>query len=397
MSEATKVLAQESGDGWVMYNADCVEGIKGIPDESVGYTITSVPFSSLYTYSNSVRDMGNGITHSEFFAHLGFLVDGLFRVTEPGRCCSVHCMVLPTIKQRDGHIGLNDFRGDLIRLFQSKGWIYASEVAIWKDPVTAMQRAKALGLFWKTIQKDSSMSRQGIADYLLTFQKSQDEGEALDLLPGYLVTLRKPGINLKPISHTKEEFPVGDWQNLASPVWMDIDPSDTLQYRAARESNDERHIVPLQLEVIRRGIRLWSRPGDVVLDPFGGIGSTPCMAIEMNRRGLAFELKPSYFRQAVSNLRSARRQGDLFAQPVEAEAAPTGSVESWSEASIIACFDGVEIESDAEGVGGSFSSKKDAEAYLRKLGFSQGAHNERSDYYRRREPDAEPETESEAE
>lgn len=315
MSEAMKVLAQESGEGWVMYNADCVEGVKGLPSESVGYTITSVPFSSLYTYSNSVRDMGNGITHAEFFKHLGFLATELYRVTEPGRCLSTHCMLLPTSKQRDGFIGINDFRGDLIRLLQSVGFIFASEVCIWKDPVTAMQRTKALGLLHKTIRKDSSMSRQGIADYLVTVQKPQDEGEELDDLPGYLTTFRKPGENRKPIAHTAEEFPVSEWQKLASPIWMDIDPGDTLQYRAAREANDERHVCPLQLEVIRRGIRLWSRPDDVVLDPFGGVGSTPSVAVEMDRKGIAFELKPSYFRQAVANLRAARRQGDLFSRP----------------------------------------------------------------------------------
>jgi len=229
--------------------------------------------------------MGNVRNHSEFYTHFSFLVEELLRVTKPGRLLSFHCMNLPTSKERDGYIGINDFRGELIRMFQASGWIYHSEVCIWKDPVTAMQRTKALGLLHKTIRKDSSMSRQGIADYL--------------------VTMRKPGQNPEPISHSREEFPVSLWQRYASPVWMDINPSRTLQYTSAREDADERHICPLQLDVIERALELWTNPNDVVLSPFMGIGSECVSAVRMGRRAVGVELKESYYRQSVANLKSA--------------------------------------------------------------------------------------------
>jgi DNA modification methylase len=278
------VLDQVEGRDWIAYHGDCVEAVRGLPDNSVHYSISSIPFASLYTYSTSERDMGNCRTHSEFYEHFRFLVRDLLRVMKPGRLLSFHCMNLPTSKARDGYIGLSDFRGECIRIFQECGWIYHSEVCIWKDPVTAMQRTKALGLLHKQIKKDSCMSRQGI--------------------PDYLVTMRKPGDNPEPVTHTDETFPVKQWQRYASPVWMDINPSDTLQFRSAREDEDERHICPLQLGVIRRGIELWSNPGDIVLTPFGGIGSEAYVALEMKRRAVLVELKESYFRQAVANLRT---------------------------------------------------------------------------------------------
>jgi DNA modification methylase len=274
-----------TGDGWTMYHGDCVEMTKRIADDSIGYSIFSPPFASLYTYSNSDRDMGNCKNSEEFMKHFRFLIDELYRVTMPGRNLSFHCMLLPTSKVRDGVIGLHDFRGDLIRAFQDSGWVFHSEVVIWKDPVTAMQRTKALGLLHKQLKKDSCMSRQGI--------------------PDYLVTMRKPGVNPVPVSNTNESFPVGEWQEYASPVWMDINPSETLQGRSAREHDDERHICPLQLEVIRRGLRLWSRPGDRVLSPFAGIGSEGYEAIKAGREFVGIELKQSYFEQACANLRIA--------------------------------------------------------------------------------------------
>lgn len=277
-----RVIDQAEGNGWTAYHGDCVEVTKGFPDSSIHYTIFSPPFASLYTYSNSDRDMGNCRTHSEFYEHFAFLVKELLRVTVPGRLLSFHCMNLPTSKARDGYIGITDFRGLLIRMFQEAGWIYHSEVVIWKDPVTAMQRTKALGLLHKTIRSDSSMSRQGI--------------------PDYLVTMRKPGVNPEPIAHTSEDFPVSLWQRYASPVWMDINPSDTLQGRSAREEKDEKHICPLQLEVIRRALKLWSNPGDVVLTPFGGIGSEGYVALEEGRKACLIELKGSYYQQAIKNL-----------------------------------------------------------------------------------------------
>lgn len=291
-----KVLNQSVSDDFALYQGDCVEVVKGIPDSSIHYSIFSPPFASLYVYSDSPRDLGNAANHDEFFRHFEFLIPELLRITIPGRLLSFHCMNLPTSKARDGVIGLTDFRGELIRMFTAAGWIYHSEVVIWKDPVTAMQRTKALGLLHKQIKKDSCMSRQGI--------------------PDYLVTMRKAGDNPEPVTHTNETFPVTMWQRYASPVWMDINPSDTLQFRRAREDRDERHICPLQLQVIRRGIELWTNPGDTVFSPFAGIGSEGYCAVQMGRRFVGAELKESYWRTAVSNLKGARGTS----QPLLAEA-----------------------------------------------------------------------------
>lgn len=289
------ILDQVITDDYSIYNADCVEVAKGLPDNSIDFSVYSPPFSSLYTYSNSDRDMGNSKSDEEFYEHFRFLVKEQFRALKPGRLVSFHCMNLPTSKSHDGYIGIKDFRGEMIRLFQEEGFIYHSEVCIWKDPVTAMQRTKALGLLHKTIRKDSSMSRQGIADYL--------------------VTMRKPGDNEEFISHTHEEFPVDLWQKIASPVWMDINQSNTLQFRHARAEEDERHIAPLQLDVIERALMLWSNPGDVVWSPFLGIGSEGYQSIKMGRKFIGTELKPSYFQVAKKNMERAvieSGQLDLF-------------------------------------------------------------------------------------
>ena len=279
---------ETTGEGWTLHLGDCVEHVARMGDASIDFTVYSPPFASLYTYSNSDRDMGNCKDDEVFMAHYRFLVRELYRVTKPGRLVSFHCMNLPTSKANHGVIGIRDFRGELIRAHESEGWIFHSEVCIWKDPVTAMQRTKALGLLHKQLKKDSCMSRQGI--------------------PDYLVTMRKPGDNAAPVAHDNETFPVGDWQKIASPVWMDINPSDTLQYMSAREHNDERHICPLQLEVIRRALRLWSNQGDLVLSPFAGIGSEGHVALQMGRRFVGVELKRSYYEQACRNLRQATAQ-----------------------------------------------------------------------------------------
>ena len=270
-------------DRFALYNGDSCEILTEIPDDSVHYEIFSPPFASLYTYSNSERDLGNCRSDDEFFEHFEFIARELYRVLMPGRLVSIHCMNFPAMKERDGYIGIKDFRGDLIRLFQKCGFIYHSEVCIWKDPVTAMQRTKAIGLLHKQLKKDSAISRQGI--------------------PDYLVTMRKPGDNAEPVTHTNESFPVNIWQRYASPVWDDINPSDTLQARSCRDEKDEKHICPLQLTVIRRGINLWTNPGDVVLTPFMGIGSEAVVALEQGRKAIGIELKPSWYRQAVRNCR----------------------------------------------------------------------------------------------
>jgi DNA modification methylase len=280
------VINQKITDKYSIFNADCVEVAENLPSDSIHYSMSSIPFASLYTYSNRERDMGNCRTYEEFAEHFAFLIYHWHRITMPGRLVSIHCMNLPTSKQHHGYIGIQDFRGDIIRWFQKAGFIYHSEVCIWKDPVIAMQRTKALGLLHKQIKKDSSMSRQGIPDYLVTF--------------------RKPGSNPEPVTHTNDSFPVAVWQQYASPVWMDINPSKTLQRESAREQCDERHICPLQLEVIERGIELWTNPNDVVYDPFGGIGSTGYVALKKGRRTLMTELKASYYRQMELNMAAAK-------------------------------------------------------------------------------------------
>lgn len=302
------VLNQQFGKNFAIYNGDCVEVVKGIPDHSVGFSIFSPPFASLYTYSNSARDMGNCKTDAEFIENFSFLVEELARVMMPGRIVAFHCMNLPTSKERDGFIGIKDFRGELIRCFQKYGFIFHSETCIWKDPLIAATRTKALGLMHKQLCKDSSMSRCGI--------------------PDYLVAVRAPGENPQPISHPDgltefygENEPTSGnlsherWRRYASPVWMDINPSNTLQKESAREHDDERHICPLQLDVIDRGIHLWSNPGDVVLSPFAGIGSEGYESLRLGRRFIGIELKKSYFDQAVKNLINAENiaeTGTLF-------------------------------------------------------------------------------------
>lgn len=289
-----KVLNQKIEEFYSLYHGDSCEVLKRLPDDSVHYTLFSPPFSSLYTYSNSDRDMGNSKNDDEFYKHFEFLVNEVYRITMPGRLLSFHCINIPLMKQRDGVIGLKDFRGDLIKMFVNAGFIFHSEVCIWKNPVIEMQRTKALGLLHKQIKKDSSMSRQGI--------------------PDYVITMRKPGENPEPIEHTNESFPVDLWQKYASPIWMDIRQSDTLQKKSARAEEDERHICPLQLEVIKRCICLWTNPGDIVLDPFAGIASTNYMALRLDRRTIGVELKESYYQQGVLNCEMAMNEEiiDIF-------------------------------------------------------------------------------------
>ncbi len=302
----TTAIQQASGTNWTAYNGDSCEVLRAIPDRSVHFSIFSPPFSSLYTYSASARDLGNSRNDEQFFEHFGFIVGELRRVMRPGRVVAFHCMLMPTSKERDGHIGLRDFRGDLIRLFERHDFIFHSEAVIWKDPVTSMQRTKALGLLHKTVRTNASFSRMGIPDYLVAMR-----------VPGEIDADDK-------VKHTAESYPVSYWQRIASPVWMDINPQDTLQYRSAREHDDERHICPLQLEVIKRGIELWTNPGDVVLSPFMGIGSEGYVSIggavkdggklAGPRKFVGIELKESYYRQAVANLSAVEsaKQGDLF-------------------------------------------------------------------------------------
>ena len=283
------VLDQVIKNKYAIYNGDSCEITKEIPDNSIHYTLFSPPFASLYTYSNSDRDMGNSKGDDEFYEHFVFLAKELYRITMPGRLLSFHCMDLPLMKERDGVIGLKDFPSIIRQVFEDCGFIYHSKVTIWKNPVTEMQRTKALGLLHKQIRKDSTMNRQSI--------------------PDYIVTMRKPGDNPERVAHTHETFPVDVWQNYASPVWMDIRQSDTLQKKSARDDKDERHICPLQLEVIQRCIELWTNPNDIVFDPFGGIGSTAYVALTLGRRAISSELKESYFKQMKGNVEEALNHG----------------------------------------------------------------------------------------
>ena len=296
------ILDQYTTDRYTLVNGDTTEVIKGIPDNSIGLSVYSPPFSSLYTYSNSDRDLGNSRNDEEFFTHFEFIVKELYRILMPGRIMAVHCMNLPTSKERDGFIGIRDFRGDLIRIFQKCGFIYHAETTIWKDPVVAMQRTKALGLLHKQLKKDSCMSRMGI--------------------PDYIVFMRKGGVNPERVSHTDENFPVGLWQQYASPaweeyaspVWWDINQSDTLN-RMFSDEESERHICPLQLGVIDRVVKMYSNEGDVVFTPFMGIGSEVYQAVKMGRKGFGIELKKEYYEQAKKNLQTLddeRNQMTLF-------------------------------------------------------------------------------------
>ena len=275
---------------YAMYCGDTTEVIGGVANDSVGLIVYSPPFSSLYTYSNSDRDLGNSRNDEEFFMHFDFIVKELYRILMPGRIMAVHCMNIPAMKERDGYIGIKDFRGDLIRCFQKHGFIYHSEVTIWKNPVTEMQRTKALGLLHKQIKKDSSKSRMG--------------------MPDYIVFMRKQGDNPEPITHTNESYPVSLWQNVASPaweltppVWNDINQSNTLN-RMFSDEESEKHIAPLQLDVIERIVNLYSNPNDVVFTPFMGIGSEVYQSVKMGRRAIGIELKDAYFEQAVKNMKS---------------------------------------------------------------------------------------------
>lgn len=315
-----EILNQKIDDRYAMYNGDCVEVLKGITDSSIHYSIFSPPFASLYTYSNSDRDMGNSASDNEFYEHFKFLITELYRVTMPGRLLSFHCMDLPMMKSRDGVIGLKDFPGELIRMFNEAGFIYHSKVTIWKDPLVEATRTKALGLLHKQICKDSSMCRQGLPDYLVTMRKPGENPELIAHPEGFdnyigedepeaqKIERPQPDAEKYEKKEKYNEVPVYShqvWRKYASPVWMDIRQSNTLNGKSAREEQDERHICPLQLDVIARGINLWTNENDIVLDPFAGIGSSNYVALKMGRRTIGVELKENYYNLALENVEKA--------------------------------------------------------------------------------------------
>lgn len=293
------VIEQTIEDKFALYNGDSCEVLQGFEEGSIDFAIFSPPFADLYCYSDNPADLGNCGTYEDFLTHFGFMVQQLARVLKPGRIAAVHCIDIPAMKERDGYIGLKDFPGDLIRQFQACGFIYHSRHVIWKDPLIEAVRTKALGLMHKQLCKDSIMSRAGLPDYLLAF--------------------RKPGENERPITHEEgltsycgSEDPGGlgekrshnIWRAYASPVWMDIRQTLTLECKVARDPEDEKHLCPLQLDVIERACVLWSNPGEVVLTPFMGVGSEVYGAVKNGRKGIGIELKPSYYKQAVKNLKA---------------------------------------------------------------------------------------------
>lgn len=294
----TSIINQVTDGEFTAIHGDCVEAIRELPSASVGFSIFSPPFSHLFIYSDSERDMGNAANDAEFLEHYRFLVKELYRVTKPGRLCAVHCSDLPRTKSTHGEVALYDLPGDIRAVHEAEGWTYHSRVTIWKDPVVEMQRTKALGLLHKQLLKDSSRSRVGMPDYLLIFRKTPDDEKAVDK-----------------VGHDAKDFPVDLWQQWASPVWMDIDQTDVLNVRIARDDKDEKHLCPLQLDLIDRAIRLWSNPGDVVLSPYMGVGSEGWGALRAGRKFVGVELKEAYFKQAVRNLSDADqwRGSDLFA------------------------------------------------------------------------------------
>lgn len=314
---------QTTGKDWALYLGDSCQVIKGLPDNSVDFGIHSPPFSNLYIYSDSEADMGNARDDEEFFQHYEFLIAEMHRITVPGRLCAVHCKDLPLYANRDGASGLKDFPGKIIAAFEQYGWTYHSRVTIWKDPVIEMQRTKTHGLLYKNFKARSEVCRQGMADYLLVFRKWDGlEGTTESERP----VLHEAGIPI-PYAGTdlvdSEWYPEESdkhnlrvWQRYASPVWFDIDQTRVLNYQLAKDNSDEKHICPLQLDVIDRAIQLWTNPGDVVFDPFNGIGSSGVESLVMGRRYVGIELKESYFKVAAKNLADAEQaagQTDIFA------------------------------------------------------------------------------------
>lgn len=323
----TPYFGSETGNGWQLHHGDCVHVSKLIPDDSIGFSVYSPPFSNLYIYSDSEFDMGNSTDDGQFMQHFSYLAAELHRITMPGRLTAIHCKDLPMYKGRDGAAGLRDFPGEIIKMFESKGWQYHSRVTIWKDPVIEMQRTKNHGLLYKQLCKDSAASRQGMADYIIVMRKWADEDQWQPVTRGKerffdYVGSSQCAPDRKDWSRARSEedrvrlYSISVWQRYASPVWFDIDQTDVLNYKLAKEKDEERHICPLQLDVIERCIELWSNPGDLVFSPFTGIGSEGYISLKSGRRFVGAELKKSYFDIACRNLAEAAQiepQHDLFA------------------------------------------------------------------------------------
>lgn len=323
----TPYFGQQTGDGWTVHHGDCVHVARKIENDSIGFSVYSPPFSNLYIYSDSDYDMGNSTDDGEFMRHYAFLAEELHRITKPGRLTAIHCKDLPMYKGRDGAAGLRDFPGEIIKMYESKGWQYHSRVTIWKDPVIEMQRTKNHGLLYKQLCKDSAASRQGMADYIIVMRKWADEEKWEPVTRGkerffdyigssYNAPQSKDWGRARSEEERQRLYSISVWQRYASPVWFDIDQTDVLNYKLAKEKDEERHICPLQLDVIERSVELWSNPGDLVFSPFTGIGSEGYVSLKMGRKFVGAELKKSYFDIACRNLAEAARADDqigLFA------------------------------------------------------------------------------------
>lgn len=294
---AIRCLADVHGGRFAAYWGDCVDVIRQLPDASVGFSVFSPPFAGLYLYNDSVADMGNAKDDREFLEHYQFLANELYRVTQPGRLCAVHCKDLVYYRNQGGTAGLRDLPGMLIRAHIAAGWDFHARVTIWRCPVREMTKTKAHGLLYKQLRADATFSRQGLPEYLVVFRKWAKEGEAI-----------------APVTHTRESFPLDQWQEWASPVWMSTRETDTLEAEGSRAPNDEKHICPMPLDLTTRAVVLWSNPGDVVLSPFMGIGSEGVVALRQGRSFIGVELKGSYFHQSVGYLEAEDKQLGLFAE-----------------------------------------------------------------------------------
>lgn len=303
-------LNETHGENWSAYHGDCCDVIRQLPDNSIGFSVYSPPFGNLFVYSDSAADMGNSSTDGEFEDHYKFMVREKFRITKPGRLSAVHCSDLPLKKWKDGESGISDFSGQIVRIHQDAGFVLHSRVTIWKDPVVEMTRTKALGLQYGQLIKDSSKTRVGMPDYLLIFRKPGDNAEPIPHQMS-METANRLGRARK--NAGSFEFSLPQWQEWASPVWMTVDQGNVLNGHMAKDGSDERHICPLQLDVIFRALVLWSNPGDVVLSPFMGIGSEGYQSVKQGRRFIGVELKESYFKQATRFLAEAENtKADLF-------------------------------------------------------------------------------------
>jgi DNA modification methylase len=328
------VIDQTIEGDFAIYNSDCVAMLAGLPENSVHFALWSPPFQSLYVFSDDPRDVSNCRNDADFWKQYRWVLEGVYRALKPGRLITIHAMDLPTSITRDGFIGMRAFPDENRRLCEDIGFIFHSRTIIWKDPVSAMQRTKALGLLHKQIVKDSAMSRMGICDQMITMRKPGDNDEPIsgtfeeyfgdDMTDAQMTAFADSNYETGGRRSREENKSIHIWQRYASPVWMDCAQSDVLSHRVARAEHDERHISPLQLTPVRRCMDMWTNPGDIVMSPFTGIGTVGYVAMEMGRKFCGAELKSSYYRQAVANLRLAVRKkndGTLFdeREPNEAE------------------------------------------------------------------------------